>query len=302
MSVKACSMLPAATHIVKALGLEPQLVGATFECDAPPAVPRVVRSALEGRSLASEEIDRVVRETAMSGGTLYTIDEELLRAAAPDVLFTQHLCTVCQIGTATAERAVAGWARPPRIVPLVPKTLEDVFACVGVVARELGDETAGERLLQSLRARLDAVRERVAGFGARRVAFLEWIDPLYASGHWIPDQIAAAGGSDALARPGERSGTLEWSQLRAVDPEAIVVAPCGLTLDQAVAEARRTLIRLPGWAELAAVRSGRVYAADANLFTMPSVSLVDGVELLAALFHPEACWLPERLRGSFAAL
>ncbi|HZG84463.1 ABC transporter substrate-binding protein [Paenibacillus sp.] len=299
---RACSFLPAATEIVKALGLEASLVGATFECDAPPAVPRIVRSALEGRTLTSGEIDEAVRSAAAAGETLYRIDEPLLREAAPDVIFTQHLCGVCQIGTATAEAAVADWASPPRIVPLVPHTLEEVLACIGTVARELGAPEAGERLLASLRARLAAAAAATEGVPRVEALFLEWIDPLFRAGHWIPDQIAAAGGVDRLAVPGGRSGALSWDDALALDPEAIVVAPCGLTLEQAAAEARASLAGRPGWSGLRAVAAGRVYAADANLFTMPGASLVDGVELLAALFHPKRFPLPERLRGSFVRL
>jgi iron complex transport system substrate-binding protein len=303
--MRACSFLPAATELVKALGLESSLVGATFECEVAATVPRVVRSVLEGRDLASGEIDDAVRAAAASGETMYRIDEALLREASPDVIFTQHLCNVCQIGTATAEAAIAAWETRPRIVPLVPHRLTDVWACVRTVARELGNEPAADRLLASLAIRLAAIDSAVgmgAGVLRREILFVEWLDPLFRAGHWIPDQVEAAGGVDRLAVPGGRSGILAWDEVLAYDPETIVAAPCGLTLEQAAAEARTALGGLAGWDQLRAVRSGRVYVADANLFTMPSVGLADGVELLAALFHPERVPLPERLRDAVVQL
>jgi len=297
--MRACSFLPAATELIKALGLESSLVGATFECDAPPDVPRVVRSALEGRALDSGGIDAAVREAAAAGETLYRVDDALLRRASPDVIFTQHLCNVCQIGTATAEAAVADWDVKPRIVPLVPHRLSDVLDDVRTVARELGADAAGEALVSRLTARLEAVRAALVGAAPAEALFIEWLDPLFRAGHWIPDQVAAAGGVDRLGSPGGRSGPIAWEEVLALDPETIVAAPCGLTLEQAAAEARIALAGRPGFEGLRAAKAGRVYVADAALFTMPSVGLIDGVELLAALLHPGRFAMPERLRGAF---
>lgn len=272
--MRALSFLPAATRTIRDLGMEHVLLGVTFECEADK--PRVVRSRLEGRALSSGEIDRVVREASERGETLYWVDRALLDAADPDVIFTQHVCDVCQIGTAVVEREIAHLARQPRLVPLVPKRFADVVSDVRTIAAALGCAEAGEAAVARAEARLAAVAEAVRGRARRRVVFLEWIEPLYASGHWIPDQIELAGGVDLLGTPGGRSAPIAWSAVAAAEPEIVVVAPCGLDLERSRAEA--------------AALPGEVAVADASRFTQPSLStLVEGVELLASLFHPDAC-------------
>jgi iron complex transport system substrate-binding protein len=274
--VRALSFLPAATRTIVDLGLADLLYGVTFEC--PIDRPRIVRSKLEGRTLDSAEIDRVVSDAARRGETLYTIDEELLRAAEPDVIFTQHVCDVCQIGTAVVERAVARLPRAPQIVPLVPRRFADVVENTRTVAAALGQPQAAEALVARAQARIDAIPRRPPV----RAMVLEWIEPPYNCGHWIPDQIERAGGVDELANPGGYSTPIEWARVRDYDPEVLVIAPCGFD----VARAERELA--PYADRLAGLRA-RTYIADAHLFTQPSLTtLVEGIELLASLFHDGA--------------
>jgi iron complex transport system substrate-binding protein len=285
-SMRACSFLPASTRMIYELGLEDRLYGVTFECASDK--PKVVRSKLEGRTLTSAEIDRLVADTAARGETLYYLDDDLLEAAAPDVIFTQHVCDVCQIGTSYVERAAAKLPKPPRIVPLVPRRLADVFGNVGTIAGEMGAPERAAALVARANERIDRVVDALRAARARptRVMVMEWLDPIYNCGHWIPDQIALSGGSDALSAPGGYSVAIDWEKVRLYDPEVLVVAPCGFDVERASQEIGR-LTERPGFSELAAARHGRVFVADANLFTQPSVTqLTSGIELLAHLFHP----------------
>jgi iron complex transport system substrate-binding protein len=282
------------------LGLEDQLHGVTFEC--PSDKPKVVRSKLEGRTLTSSEIDRLVTETDARGETLYYLDQPLLEAAAPDVIFTQHVCDVCQIGTAFVERAVHWLPKQPRIVALVPRRLGDVFENVRTIADEMGAPERAVTLLARANARIDRVVDALRAARARpaRAMVMEWMDPIYNCGHWIPDQIALAGGADALSAPAGYSVRIDWEKVRNYNPEVLVVAPCGFDVERAAQELGR-LTERPGFSELAAAQQTRVFVADARLFTQPSVSqLTSGIELLAHLFHPSICAASPEWAGRFA--
>ena len=297
--MRACSFLPASTQMIYELGLDDRLYGVTFEC--PSDKPKIVRSHLEGRTLSSAEIDRIVSETEARGETLYYLDVPLLEAAAPDVIFTPHVCNVCQIGTAFVERAVHELPKLPRLVALVPRRLSEVFDNIETIARELGAAQRGAALVAQGHARIDRVVDALRAARARpaRAMVMEWLDPIYNCGHWIPDQIALAGGSDALSAPAGYSVPTDWEKIRSYDPEVIVVAPCGFEAKRTVQELDR-LTTLPGFSELTAVRRGRVFAADAQLFTQPSVSeLVTGIELLAHVFHPTVLSVPAHAASRF---
>lgn len=284
--VRACSFVPAATRIVSALGLEEQLVGVTSECKADK--PRIVHSELDGRALASAEIDALVSASSASHQSLSIIDEELLERLAPDVVFTQGVCSVCQIDTASVERAIGRLGKRPRVVSLDPMRLEDVFQNILTIASALGEERRGEALLEELDDRLDAVQDalRSARAAVVRVCVLEWTEPLYSSGHWIPDQVAFAGGVELLGVAGAKSKVVRWDEVCALNPDAVIVAPCGLTLERAHEEAMR-LKSLAGYSTLRAAEAGRIFVLDPDLFTEPSTMLVEGVEVLAGVLHPK---------------
>jgi iron complex transport system substrate-binding protein len=292
--IKACSFLPAATAMIQAMGLEAHLHGVTFEC--PADRPRVVRSILEGKAYSSVEIERVVSEASQKGESLYYIEMELLEAIAPDVIFTQHVCDVCQIGTSYVERAIYQLDPQPQVVPLVPRRLADVFENAQTIASSLGHPERGHALIAALEGRLARVTDQLrAAFAVpRRVMVMEWLDPIYNCGHWIPDQIALAGGVDMLSNPGGYSIVTPWEKVIQYNPEVLVLAPCGFHVSRARAELDRITER-PGFREMVAVQRGEVYLADADLFTRPSTTLVDGIELLAALFHPHLFTIPAAL-------
>jgi iron complex transport system substrate-binding protein len=272
-----------------ALGLEPQLVGVTHECDYPMSVrakPVVVHAALALASLAPGEIDGAVAARLRDGESLYAVDEALLRALDPDVILAQDLCQVCAPSGNDVTRLIASLERQPDVLYFTPRTLDDVWDNL----RALGDATRtrarADAIVREATDRLDAVATRIAGTQPVRVFFAEWVDPLFCGGHWIAEMIEAAGGNDSLARRGADSVRVSWDDVVAAAPEVIIVAPCGYSL----ADAERQvplLARRPGWEDLPAVRSGRVYAVDANAYyARPGPRLVDGIELLAHLLHP----------------
>ena len=294
--MKICSFLPAATSMIYQMGLEEFLCGVTFEC--PSDKPKVVRSYLEGNNYTSAEIDKIVSESKQEGRSLYYIDEELLQQIAPDIIFTQDVCDVCQISTSYVERAIYKLKKQPKIIPLIPRNLDDVYANAITIATALGKEEAAHHLLAQLEKRtgfiLDKLRENNAPL--KRVMIMEWLDPIYNCGHWIPYQIAQAGGVDMLSNPGGYSIVTPWERVLQYNPEVLVVAPCGFHVERALQEIEK-LTQLQGWDELKAVKNSAVYIADADLFTCPSLHLVDGIELLASLFHPGIFSAEERFRS-----
>jgi iron complex transport system substrate-binding protein len=289
------SLIASATEIVCALGRGQQLVGRSHECDFPPDVARLPvltapKFSVEG---ASAEIDTRVRQIVRDGLAVYSVDAEALSALKPDVILTQDHCDVCAVSLADVEAATCTWTgRPVAIVSLKPDALADAYADIGRVARALGAPDAGDALVRAMQRRIAAVGTRVAA-GPRprprpRVAFIEWVEPPMAGGNWMPELIEAAGGVNLLGTAGRRSDWMQWQDLLAADPDAIVVAPCGYDLDRCLAE-RPLLEAKPGWPGLAAVRSSRVYFADGNAyFNRPGPRLADTVELLAEMLHPEA--------------
>jgi iron complex transport system substrate-binding protein len=299
--MKACSFLPAATSMIYQMGLERFLHGVTFEC--PSDKPRVVRSSLEGHTHSSEEIERIVAASKAAGESLYAIDEDLLQSIQPDVIFTQDVCDVCQIDTAHVQRVIGRLRTAPVLVPLIPKRLDDVFGNARTIAQALGQASAAEVLLAEATARLDAITDtlRRARAPVRRVMVMEWLDPVYNCGHWIPDQIALAGGVDMLADPGGYSVITAWDKVLRYDPEVLVVAPCGFRVARTASEIG-TLTRRPGWNGLRAVKDAAAFIVDADLFTRPSTTLVDGIALLARLFHPRLFGQPEAEGGSWMAI
>jgi iron complex transport system substrate-binding protein len=303
--VRIVSLLPSATEIVCALGLQDSLVGVTHECDHPPAVarlPRVTRTLIP-HDAASSEIDALVREQLRTQQALYTLDRPVLEALAPDLLVTQALCDVCAVADAEVRAVACALPGQPRVLNLEPTCLDDVFACLQLVADAAGVPERGRETIAALRARVDAVARRASLLSARpTVGVLEWIDPPFSSGHWTPELIALAGGRPLLGTAGERSRTLAWDDVRAADPEVLVIACCGFD----VARTWRDLPILaaqPGFEALAAVRAGRVYLTDGNAyFSRPGPRLVDSLEILAHAIAPDVHPLPTGLPAAERAL
>ena len=294
--MRIVSLLPSATEIAFALGLGDEVVAVSHECDYPPPArerPAVTRSPIHGHALSSAEIDRRTTEELHDGGTLYYLDTDLLRGLAPDLILTQELCDVCAVAQPEVERAVRELGSEPRVLSLEPNTLGDVLDTILVVGAATGCEARAQEVVAGLRARVEEVAGRAQDVRGRpRVFCLEWTDPPWVAGHWVPEMVQLAGGADVLGRAGEPSTRIAWSEVQAAAPEVIVLMPCGYDLERTLADG--DVVRaLPGWAALPAVRSGRVYAVDgSSYFNRPGPRLVDGLELLAHLLHPEVFAAP----------
>lgn len=287
------SLLPSATEIVAALGCSDRLVGISHECDFPSSIadrPRVTRCEIHGANLPSAEIDAWVRETLKARGTLYTLDEELVRELEPDVILTQQLCDVCAVNYGSVAAFARSLARPPVVVNLQPSTLEDIFGDIARVGEVLGAAPRAEALVAELRRRVRSVAARAAAATARPRCFLmEWTDPPFCGGHWNPELVELAGGIDPIGRTGQPSRRVSWEEIAAADPDLIVLALCGNTLERARQEAA-ALVPNPSWTGLRAVRQGRVAIVDGNAyFSRPGPRIVDSLEMLAAIVHPEVC-------------
>lgn len=279
--MRIASLLPSATEIVYALGLQDQLVGVTFECDYP-GDPRAGRPILVGgldtHGLDTAAIDDLVRRKAAAGENLYQLDEAALRQARPDVVLTQDLCRVCALPSDQVGEAMARMGCDATLVTYDPHTLEQILAGIVALGEATGAAPAANALVGSLRERLAAVAASVAGRARPRTFVLEWPDPPFLAGHWVPDLVEAAGGEAVLTCAGQSSMRSSWDAVAAVDPDVVIVASCGFDLDGTVAHARRVLDQVPARAA--------VWALDANAVVVrPGPRVVEGVETLAALLH-----------------
>ena len=285
--MRLVSLLPSATEIVYALGLGDDLVGVTFECDEPPAArstKTVVVGGRDTRSMTPAEIDSYVRTQMAAGGDLYTLHADALAGLAPDLILTQDLCRVCALPSGHVDDALAHLGCRADVLSLDPHSLADVLATFQEVASATGVPERGRALVAELERRLAAVAAAVAGRPRPKVAVVEWVDPPFGPGHWVPDLITAAGGEPVAARPGRRSVAVSWAELAAGAPEVVLVSPCGYHLDGAVRQAAAGVPHFPGAA---------VWAIDGDaLVVRPGPRLVDGVEAIAAILHPEAVPAP----------
>ncbi|HEX4932080.1 MAG TPA: ABC transporter substrate-binding protein [Gemmatimonadaceae bacterium] len=286
------SLLPAATDILAALGAWDRVVAVTHECDVPAgaAPPRRVTASRVAAGGPAAEVDRQVRDTLASGETLFSLDEATIRALRPGLIVTQGLCEVCAIAEGDVRRLATSMTPPARVLSLGARTLDDVLTSIVMLAREVGLGDEGEELVMGLRARMRRVHETLKAARAPRprVAVVEWTEPVFVAGHWVPDMVRRAGGIDVLATPGEHSTPRPLASIRDAEPDLIVFAPCGYPLDRGCEEARATLAR----DEWAWARSKRVVVMDGNAHTSrPGPHLVDGIEIMARLFNP-TCFPP----------
>ena len=279
--MRLVSLLPSATEIVYALGLGDQLVGVTFECDEPAsarAEKTVVVGGLDTRGMTPREIDDYVRGQLAADGNLYTLHERALADLEPDLILTQDLCRVCALPSGQVEAALGYLGCQARVLTLDPRSLEEVLDSILVVGQAAGATERSERLVADLRARLAVVAGRVAGQQRPAVAVIEWVDPPFTAGHWVPDLVTAARGMPVAARPGAPSAVTSWPEIAAEAPALVVVAPCGYHLADAAEQARIAARALPGLP---------VWAIDADgIVVRPGPRLVTGVEALAAMLHP----------------
>jgi iron complex transport system substrate-binding protein len=284
------SFLPSATEMICALGLADRLAGVTHECDFPPVVrnkPIVVRSAIPTERMGQSEIDAAVTERLRQGLSLYQVDERLLQGIAPDLIVTQDLCQVCAPSGNEVAQVLSSLPMKPKILWLTPKSLEQIFENLQELGAATGRQQQAEDIIADGRARLERIAAQASRLTARpRVFCMEWIDPVYCSGHWVPEMVRIAGGVDQLGREGADSVRIRWDEVVQWAPEVLIVMPCGCGLPKAAEQAWR-LFNYPGSSELPAVKNGRVYAADANsYFARPGPRVIEGTELLAHLLHP----------------
>jgi iron complex transport system substrate-binding protein len=287
--MRICSLLPGATEIVYLLGLGDQIVGVTHECDYPHEArqkPVVVQSAIDPQRMSSAEIDQKVGELLQAGTGLYRIDEVAFLDAAPDIILTQGLCDVCALDYNDVVKAAARLSRAPAIVSLNPHSLNDVLDDIVRVGAATGRETGADRVAHELRARIEQIGYREPGYRPR-VVCLEWFEPLYVAGHWVPEMVALAGGRDVLGRAGEPSFTVEWQNVVDARPDVLLLM-CGFDTRRAVKESE-PLRALPGWDELPAVKRENVYAFNGSAyFSRPGPRLVNGLEILSRILHRPA--------------
>jgi len=281
--VRLVSLLPSATEIVYALGLGDQLVGVTFECDEPPAARQdktVVVGGRDTRGMTAGEIDAYVRAQTAAGADLYTLHARALAELEPELILTQDLCRVCALPSDRVQDALDYLGCRAEVLSLDPHSLADVLASIAEVGTRAGVPERAAELTARLRARLERVAAAVAGRPRPRVAVIEWTDPPFTAGHWIPDLVSAAGGEPVAARPGERSVTTTWAAIAAAAPDVVIVAPCGYHLPGAIGQAKTVARALPGVP---------VWAIDADgLVVRPGPRLIDGVEAIASILHPGA--------------
>lgn len=286
--MRICSLVPGATEVVAALDLTDQLVAVSHECDYPDSirhVPSVVESVIDHDTLSSDAIDRVVKQLVSTGERLYRLNEQRLIETRPDVILAQDLCHVCAVTPDQLTQAIKSLTSSPRLVTLNPTSLEDMLLDIERIAQAVGAAGRGQLLLQSLRTRLDQVSATTHPTRPR-VVCLEWLNPLYIAGHWVPEMVALAGGVDILGRNDQPSRETTWKEVTDANPDILLIMPCGYSVQRTLDELSCLQHTTPPWsAQLA--RWPEIYVLDANAyFSRPGPRLVDGVELLAEIFHP----------------
>lgn len=286
--MRICSLVPGATEVVAALDLTDQLVAVSHECDYPESIrhiPSVVESVIDQNTLSSDAIDRAVKQLVSTGQRLYRLNEQRFIDARPDVILTQDLCHVCAITPDQLAQAISSLTPSPRLVTLNPSSLGDMLLDIERIAQAVGAADRGRRLLRSLRGRLDQVSAATHPIRPR-VVCLEWLNPLYIAGHWVPEMVALAGGEDVLGRNDQPSRETTWEEVTDANPDILLIMPCGYSVQRTLDELSRIQHTNTPWsAQLA--RWPETYVLDANAyFSRPGPRLVDGVELLAAIFRP----------------
>ena len=286
--MRVASLLPSATEMVHFAGAGENLVGVTHECDHPPGVqnlPKLTSSKIDN-SMTSAEIDAAIGGHLTDTGSIYALDVDLLAELSPDLILTQGLCDVCAVSMSLVEEAASTLEDEPEILSLNPASLDDVLEDAARIGEALGRGKETSEKITALKERLARVEAAVASLPRPRVGCIEWLDPPFSAGHWVPEMVRLAGGEELFSGAGEPSARLSWDEVFAAAPEVLVLMPCGFGLGRTIHEAN-ALPELPGWFELPAVKDGRVWAVDANsYFSRPAPRLVEGVEILARILHP----------------
>lgn len=293
--MRIVSLLPSATEIICSLGLRDNLVGVTHECDYPAGVESLpnVTGTLIPHDATSAEIDALVRERLKTDKALYSLDMETLHQVAPELIVTQALCDVCAVAEHEVNAAACSLPGSPQVINLEPTCLEEVFDCIAAVGAAVGIEDRAAKVIDELKSRVQAVVARGRSLSYRpSMMLLEWIDPPFSAGHWSPELVEMAGGREVIGVAGERSTTVAWEEIVRADPEMLVIACCGFTVER-TRQDLPILESYPGWSSLACVRNDQVHVVDGSaFFSRPGPRLVDSLEILGDLigrFEPAAC-------------
>ncbi|MCG8184123.1 ABC transporter substrate-binding protein [Tenacibaculum piscium] len=304
MFMKVSSFMPAVTQMIYDMGLQEYLEGVTFECPAIALKEKqvAVKYKLEGQTLTSDEINTIFSKTKAEGGTLYYVDEPVLESIAPDVIFTQDVCDVCQIDTESVAKSACKLAKQPTLISITPNSLDDVFENALTIAKAMGKESVGIKYVQKLKERIYNIvdTQRANSIQSKSVMLLEWINPLFNCGHWIPHQIGYAGGIDLLSHPSGDSIVISWDKIVKYNPAILIIAPCGYGISRTM-EDMQFLEDKPEWSSLKAVKNKQVFIADFAMFTQSSAStLVDGIACLSAMIHPNYFEVSSELTVKFS--
>lgn len=288
--MRICSFLPSTTEILYELGLGDSVTGVTHECDYPPVArekTRVIMSFIDPEKLSSREIDEVVSRNAAEGKSTYLIDRDALREAAPDLILTQGLCEVCAVSGNEVTDAASVLGRMPEIISLEPSTLGEILESIVIIGEATGTAQAAAKITEKLRQRIEKVRAHFEAIRDRpRVFCLEWLDPPYAAGHWVPEMVEIAGGENGLGKPGEPSFKVTWKDIADFAPHMMMIMPCGFSAEKALDEID-AIMKNDEWFSLPSTTNGQAYVFDANsFFSRPGPRAIDGLEILANTMHP----------------
>lgn len=289
--MRICSLLPSTTEILCTLGLEENIVGITHECDYPPGIrnkPRIVMSSIDHSTMNNRQIDKIVSSNRKEGKSTYIVDREKLKDAKPDIIITQGLCDVCAVSGDIVEDAVSTLGYRPEIISLAPSDIEQVLDTIKTLGEVTGQKKRAVRVVEELERRIYRVREALSNERDRpRVFCLEWLEPPYVAGHWIPEMINYAGGINGLSETGHPSRKVKWDEILEFAPNKIIVMPCGFNINDTLDELD-TVLSSNVWHRLPASRKGEVYLVDANsYFSRPGPRIVEGLEILAGILHPD---------------
>lgn len=288
MTTRIVSFLPSATELLYELGAEKNLVGVTHECTYPEQAKtklRIINSVFDPETMTSKQIDDKVSELARNGKDIFTVDEENLREANPDLIVAQGTCAVCSAYTNEVNKALQILQQRPQVIVLDPHTIEEILDSVIEIAQKIGKEKEGERLIESLRKRINFVKSK--DVKRKKILCIEWIEPFFTSGHWIPQMIEIAGGVNAISVTGEHSRRMTIEEVEKADPDIVVMMPCGFDTKRTASECTKILHSNQRWKNLRAIRDNQVFAVDANsYFSKPSIRTITGIEILAKIIHP----------------
>ncbi len=288
--MRIVSFLPSATELIFELGSGKELVGVTHECNHPEqakTIPRVINSVFDPLTLTSLQIDDKIQELVKSGSAIFVVNEENIKNAKPDLIIGQGTCAVCSAYTTEINKAMEILDKKPDVEVIDPHNIDEILDSVCLIAKKIGQESRGNELVKSLRERISKIQNQDHD-KRPRVLCIEWIDPFFTSGHWIPQMIEIAGGTNLLSSTGEHSRKMTLEEVTVADPDIIIMMPCGFDTQRTVSECINHLKKNAQWQNLRAVKSGNIFAVDANsYFSKPSIRTIIGIEILAKIIHPE---------------